>query len=228
MLEPIQGEGGIHLATPEFLRGVQDLCQQKDLLLLLDEVQCGLGRTGNMAGWRSIEPSLTPDAVSWAKGLGGGFPVGAFWVSDRLTSQNKPLFELLGTGSHGSTFGGSPLACAAAQAVLREVIDNDLPQRATLHGQTIRATVEGWQHQAITEVRGKGLLLGIGLQAAAFDAPEGTPASIHLSKELAESGLLAPPAGPDTVRLMPPLTVSEEEIHEALGIFRHTLDRLCN
>ena len=119
-------------------------------------------------------------------------------------------------------------ACAAAQAVLREVIDNDLPQRATLHGQTIRATVEGWQHLAITEVRGKGLLLGVGLQAAAFDAPEGTPASIHLSKELAESGLLAPPAGPDTVRLMPPLTVSEEEIHEALGIFRHTLDRLCN
>ena len=228
MLEPIQGEGGIHLATPEFLRGVQDLCEQKDLLLLLDEVQCGLGRTGNMAGWRSIEPNLTPDAVSWAKGLGGGFPVGAFWVSDRLTSQNTPLFELLGTGSHGSTFGGSPLACAAAQAVLREVIDNDLPQRATLHGQTIRATVDGWQHQAITEVRGKGLLLGVGLQAAAFDAPEGTPASIYLSKELAKSGLLAPPAGPDTVRLMPPLTVSEEEIHEALGIFKHTLERLSN
>ncbi|MBB79811.1 MAG: aspartate aminotransferase family protein [Roseibacillus sp.] len=228
MLEPIQGEGGIHLATPEFLRGVQDLCQQKDLLLLLDEVQCGLGRTGDMAGWRSIEPSLTPDAVSWAKGLGGGFPVGAFWVSDRLTSRDKPLFQLLGAGSHGSTFGGSPLACTAALAVLREVIDKNLPQRAIQHGQTIQTSVESWQHRAVTEIRGKGLLLGIGLRAAAFDAPENTPASIYLSTELAKAGLLAPPAGPDTVRLMPPLTVSEEEIQEALGIFKYTLDSICN
>lgn len=227
MLEPIQGEGGIHLATPEFLRGVQELCQQKDLLLLLDEVQCGLGRTGDMAGWRSIEPGLTPDAVSWAKGLGGGFPVGAFWVSDRLTSRGKPLFELLGAGSHGSTFGGSPLACTAALAVLREVIDKNLPERAIQHGQTIQAAVEGWQHRAITGIRGKGLLLGVGLQNAAFDTPENTPASIHLSTELAKAGLLAPPAGPDTIRLMPPLTVSEEEIQEALGIFKHTLDNLC-
>ena len=228
MLEPIQGEGGIHLATPEFLRGVQDLCQQKDLLLLLDEVQCGLGRTGDMAGWRSIEPGLTPDAVSWAKGLGGGFPVGAFWVSDRLTSRDKPLFQLLGAGSHGSTFGGSPLACTAALAVLREVIDKNLPQRAIQHGQTIQTSVESWQHRAVTEIRGKGLLLGIGLRAAAFDAPENTPASIYLSTELAKAGLLAPPAGPDTVRLMPPLTVSEEEIQEALGIFKYTLDSICN
>ncbi len=228
MLEPIQGEGGIHLATPEFLRGVQELCQKNDLLLLLDEVQCGLGRTGDMAGWRSIEPNLTPDAVSWAKGLGGGFPVGAFWISDRLTSQNKPLFELLGAGSHGSTFGGSPLACSAALAVLREVIDKNLPQRAIEHGQKIRMTIEGWQHHALTEVRGKGLLLGVGLHAGAFEAPEGTPASIYLSTELAKAGLLAPPAGPDTVRLMPPLTVSNEEIHESLEIFRHTLDRVCH
>ncbi|HCQ39684.1 MAG TPA: aspartate aminotransferase family protein [Verrucomicrobiales bacterium] len=227
MLEPIQGEGGIHLATPEFLRGVQELCQKNDLLLLLDEVQCGLGRTGDMAGWRSIEPNLSPDAVSWAKGLGGGFPVGAFWISDRLTSQNKPLFELLGAGSHGSTFGGSPLACSAALAVLREVIDKNLPQRAIEHGQKILMTIEGWQHHAVTEVRGKGLLLGVGLHAGAFEAPEGTPASIYLSSELAKAGLLAPPAGPDTVRLMPPLTVSDEEIHESLEIFRHTLDRIC-
>lgn len=226
MLEPIQGEGGIHLATPEFLRGAQELCQRNDLLLLLDEVQCGLGRTGEMAGWRSIEPDLTPDAVSWAKGLGGGFPIGAFWVSERLTSRNKPLFESLGAGSHGSTFGGSPLACAAALAVLREVIDQNLPERAVHHGQTIRTTVESWQHPAVTEIRGKGLLLGIGLQTRLFESPESTPASIYLSAELAKAGLLAPPAGPDTVRLMPPLTVSEEEICEALEIFRNTLDRI--
>jgi len=120
------------------------------------------------------------------------------------------------------------LACTAALAVLREVIDKNLPQRAIQHGQTIQTSVESWQHRAVTEIRGKGLLLGIGLRAAAFDAPENTPASIYLSTELAKAGLLAPPAGPDTVRLMPPLTVSEEEIQEALGIFKYTLDSICN
>lgn len=225
LLEAIQGEGGIHLASSEFLQGVQELCKEHDLLLLLDEVQCGLGRTGEMAGWRSIEPGLIPDAVSWAKGLGGGFPIGAFWISERIVTDNTPLFGLMGAGSHGSTFGGSPLACTAGITVLREVIDQGLPARALRHERTIRETIASWQHPAITEVRGKGLLLGIGLNIEALRVPEGLPASIHLSGELASAGLLSPPAGPDTVRLMPPLTVSSGEIGEALEIFRHTLDR---
>ena len=220
MVEPIQGEAGVVVPHEGYLAGVRALCTKYNVLFIADEVQTGIARTGKLLA--TDYEDARPDLLVLGKALSGGvFPVSAVLADDDVMMCLKP-------GEHGSTFGGSPLACAAAQAVLREVIDNDLPQRATLHGQTIRATVEGWQHQAITEVRGKGLLLGIGLQAAAFDAPEGTPASIHLSKELAESGLLAPPAGPDTVRLMPPLTVSEEEIHEALGIFRHTLDRLCN
>ncbi len=227
LLEAVQGEGGIHLASREFLQGVQKLCREHDLLLLLDEVQCGLGRTGEMAGWRSIEPNLVPDAVSWAKGLGGGFPIGAFWVSERDITNVKPLFSLMGAGSHGSTFGGSPLACTAGITVLREVIDQGLPARALQHESAIRETIASWQHAAISEVRGKGLLLGIGLNIETLRTPENIPASVHLSGELASAGLLSPPAGPDTVRLMPPLTVSTGEINEALEIFRHTLDRIC-
>ena len=228
LLEAVQGEGGIHLASREFLQGVQKLCREHDLLLLLDEVQCGLGRTGEMAGWRSIEPNLVPDAVSWAKGLGGGFPIGAFWVSERTIADGKPLFSLMGTGSHGSTFGGSPLACAAATTVLREVIDKELPQRALQHERSIRETIAAWHHPAIAEVRGKGLLLGVGLNTRTLKVPEGELASIYLSREMAHAGLLAPPAGPDTVRLMPPLTVSSPEIDEALEIFREIIDRACD
>ena len=226
LLEPIQGEGGIHLATREFLEGIGELCRDHDLLLLFDEVQCGLGRTGEMAGWRTIAPDLIPDAVSWAKGLGGGFPIGAFWVSERIVADDKPLFSLMGTGSHGSTFGGSPLACTAGITVLREIIDQKLPQRALQHERSIRETIANWHHPAITEVRGKGLLLGVGLNLKTLKTPEGGIASIHLSRELADAGLLAPPAGPDTVRLMPPLTVSSAEINEALEIFRQTLGRV--
>ncbi len=228
LLEPIQGEGGIHLASREFLEGIGGLCKEHDLLLLLDEVQCGLGRTGEMAGWRTIAPGLVPDAVSWAKGLGGGFPIGAFWVSERIVADDKPLFSLMGAGSHGSTFGGNPLACSAAIAVLREVLDQDLPQCALEHEKTIRTVTAAWHHPSITEVRGRGLLLGIGLNLETLRTPEGEAPSIHLSRELADAGLLAPPAGPDTVRLMPPLTVSSAEIHEALEIFRHTLDRVSS
>lgn len=228
LLEPIQGEGGIHLASREFLEGIGGLCKEHDLLLLLDEVQCGLGRTGEMAGWRTIAPGLVPDAVSWAKGLGGGFPIGAFWVSERIVADDKPLFRLMGAGSHGSTFGGNPLACSAAIAVLREVLDQDLPQCALEHEKTIRTVIAAWHHPSVTEVRGRGLLLGIGLNLETLRTPEGEIASIHLSRELADAGLLAPPAGPDTVRLMPPLTVSSAEIHEALEIFRHTLDRVSS
>ncbi len=227
LLEPIQGEGGIHLATGEFLQGIRELCREHDLLLLLDEVQCGLGRTGEMAGWRTIEPGLVPDAVSWAKGLGGGFPIGAFWISERIVTGDRPLFDLMGTGSHGSTFGGNPLACAAGLTVLREVLDQELPQRALEHEKNIRETIAGWHHPAITEVRGKGLLLGVGLNPGALRTPENDDASIHFSRQLASAGLLSPPAGSDTVRLMPPLTVSPAEIDEALEIFRQTLTRVC-
>jgi len=228
LLEPIQGEGGIRLAEREFLLAIARLCKEHDLLLLLDEIQCGLGRTGEMAGWRTIAPEIEPDAISWAKGLGGGFPIGGFWVSERAIDDGTPLLSILGPGSHGSTYGGNPLACVAALTVMREVLDNDLPQRAVALEKHIRTEIASWNHPGISEVRGKGLLLGVALNPGSLTIPESVSPSIHLSRELAVAGLLAPPAGGDTVRLMPPLTVTGEHVDEALAILKATLDTIAN
>ena len=227
LLEPIQGEGGIRLAERDFLLAIERVCKEHDLLLLLDEIQCGLGRVGGMTCWRRIAPELKPDGVSWAKALGGGFPIGSFWVSERTIDDDAtPLFSVLGPGSHGSTYGGNPLACAAALAVLREVLDNDLPHRALDLEAHIRQEISSWNHPGITEVRGMGLLLGIGLRATNLNIPDGVLPSLHLSRKLAAAGLLAPPAGGDTIRLLPPLTVSDSEVKEALEIFKAGLDAL--
>lgn len=226
LLEPIQGEGGIFPATPEFLTGVRDLCREHDLLLLFDEIQCGLGRAGDLAGWRTLVPDVTPDAISWAKGLGGGFPIGGFWTSERDIGNDTPLYSLLGPGSHGSTYGGNPLGCAAALAVLQEVVERDLPQRALVCEETIRKEITSWNHPAITEIRGKGLLIGIGIDPAHLNIPGGVLPSVHLCNQLSDMGLLAPPAGPETLRLMPPLTVSDDELKTALGILKAGLEAI--
>lgn len=219
ILEPIQGEGGVNAATPEFLRGVAALCKKHDLLLLMDEVQVGFGRCGDPMAWREIAPELEPDGISWAKGMGGGFPIGAFWLSDRIA-------PLMGPGSHGTTYGGSPLACAASLAVLREIDDKNLIENVRAQEAHIRKTIASWDHPLVTEVRGKGLLLGIGLDTEKMATPEGKLASIHLSAELLKAGLLAPPAGPATLRLLPPLNVTTEEIDQALQIVHDKLNSL--
>ncbi|MFT6498531.1 MAG: acetylornithine/succinyldiaminopimelate/putrescine aminotransferase, partial [Akkermansiaceae bacterium] len=217
LLEPIQGEGGVHPMTREFLEGLSSLAKQKDLLLLLDEVQCGFGRTGDLNGYETIAPGLAPDAISWAKGMGGGFPIGAFWVSEKHAS-------LLGPGSHGSTYGGNALACAASKAVIETIISEALPENVKARETQIRETIASWNHPAITEVRGHGLLLGIGINPAALDIPEGKVPSIHLCSELLGKGLLVPPAGPETVRLLPPLTVTSGEVIKALELVQGVLD----
>lgn len=228
LLEPVQGEGGVNVATPEFLRGVKALCEKHDLLLLLDEVQTGFGRCGDPMAWREIAPELEPDGISWAKGLGGGFPIGAFWLSDRLIDGEKPLSALMGPGSHGTTYGGSPLACAAALAVLREVSELQLVDNVRARATQIHETVSSWNHPLVTGVRGLGLLIGIGLEVSKMSVPEGKLPAIHLSAELINHGLLAPPAGPATLRLLPPLNVTEAEVSEALEIVRITLDSLLS
>ncbi|MDP5006696.1 MAG: acetylornithine transaminase, partial [Verrucomicrobiales bacterium] len=164
ILEPIQGEGGVNLATPEFLRGVAELCKKHDLLLLMDEVQVGFGRCGDPMAWREIAPELEPDGISWAKGMGGGFPIGSFWLSARIA-------PLMGPGSHGTTYGGSPLACAASLAVLKEIADKKLIENVRAQEAYIRKTIAAWNHPLVTEVRGKGLLLGIGLDIEKMDIP---------------------------------------------------------
>lgn len=220
LLEPIQGEGGVNVAKKEFLKAARDLCQQHDLLLMLDEIQCGLGRTGTAMGWQSIYPELQPDTISWAKGLGGGFPIGGFYVSDRsIDAKGTSLSSLMDAGSHGSTYGGNPLACSAALAVLSEIKGSNLAAHAIQLELKIRGALDAWNHPAIKEVRGKGLLLGVGLEPDTIEAPA-------LCKELIKHGLLTVPAGPHTLRLLPPLNVSDEDVDEALQILKNTLDSL--
>ncbi len=119
LLEPVQGEGGINIASGDFLRQLRQLADEHNLLLLFDEIQCGLGRTGEWCGWRSLAPDIQPDGVSWAKGIANGVPLGAFWASS-----NRGLCDLLGPGTHGTTYGGNPLVSAVGNKVL-EIIERD-------------------------------------------------------------------------------------------------------
>jgi acetylornithine/N-succinyldiaminopimelate aminotransferase len=224
LLEPVQGEGGVNAATPEFLRGVAALCEKHDLLLLLDEVQVGFGRCGQSMAWRELAPELKPDGISWAKGLGGGFPIGAFWLSDRaIDDSGKALSSLMGPGSHGTTYGGNPLACSAALAVLAEVTEKNLAANVARQHARIREQIASWNLPVVTEVRGLGLLIGVGLDVSKIPTPEGKMPSGYLCGKLLEAGLLTPPAGPDAIRLLPPLNVTDEEIDQALAIFKEVL-----
>ena len=227
LLEPIQGEGGVNAATPEFLRAVADVCKKHDLLLFLDEVQVGFGRCGDAMAWRMILPDLKPDGISWAKGMGGGFPIGAFWLSDRVIDPDgTQLPSLMGPGSHGSTYGGNPLACAVSLAVLREIREKELAVNAILQEVRIRETVRSWELPIVTEVRGQGLLLGIALDPSLVQVPGNTTLALMVVNRLMEHGLLVPPAGPNTFRLLPPLNVTDGEIDEALEIIRKVLSGL--
>lgn len=207
LIEPIQGEGGVHVADDDFLRGLRELCHERDLLLLADEVQCGIGRTGQYFAFQHA--GITPDAVSLAKGLGGGFPVGAMWVADAHASLFQP-------GSHGTTYGGGPLAATAALAVLEAIEERKLLAAAEERGEQL---AEGLQQlisqfpQHLQSVRGRGLLRAV--------AVSGDPLAIVTACR--NAGLLVPRAGTDAVRFLPPLTVTAAEIDEALERTREAL-----
>lgn len=227
LLEPVQGEGGVHVATAEFLRAAADVCLRHDLLLLLDEVQAGFGRCGEPMAWRVIAPEIVPDGISWAKGMGGGVPIGAFWLSDRvIDGQGTALSSLMAAGSHGSTYGGNPLVCAAALAVLDEIREQDLAGNARRQESRIRQAIAGWRLPAIREVRGHGLLLGVALDPARIPVAEGKTPAMVVVGELMELGLLCPAAGPNTVRLLPPLNVTDAETDEALALLREAICRV--
>jgi len=206
LVEPVQGEGGIHVASADFLAGLRLLCDRHDLLLLFDEIQCGLGRTGEWCGWKSVASSVMPDGVSWAKGIANGFPLGAFWASS-----SRGLCDLLGPGTHGTTYGGNPVCCAAAAKVL-EIIQRDrLCENAILQGKRLRDGLLGLKSPRIREVRGIGLMVG-------FELAEETDANVAIAftKKLMTNGLLAIPAGERVIRLLPPLNVTAAEVDEAL------------
>jgi acetylornithine aminotransferase/acetylornithine/N-succinyldiaminopimelate aminotransferase len=206
-VETIQGEGGINPCTPDFLRGLRRLCDERNLLLLVDEVQCGIGRTGAFYAFQHA--GITPDAIGMAKGLGGGFPIGGMWVRDRHA-------ELFHPGNHGTTFGGTPLACAAALAVLDVIEQEKLLERVQVQSGPWLAALRGLQAEfpaKVLAVRGQGYLVGVQLA--------GDPAPVIAA--LREQGLLAPSAGGNVVRLLPPLNVSAADLERSVQIFRSVL-----
>jgi acetylornithine/N-succinyldiaminopimelate aminotransferase len=213
LVEPVQGEGGIHVASAEFLRGLRHICDEHDLLLLFDEIQCGLGRTGDWCGWKSLDSNLMPDGVSWAKGIANGFPLGAFWAAS-----SRGLGDLLGPGTHGTTYGGNPVCCAAAIKVLEIVERDGLCRNAALQGARLREGLLALKSPSITDVRGIGLMVG-------FELAEGPEANVAIPfvKKLMAAGLLAIPAGDLVVRLLPPLNVTTAEVDEALEIIGRSL-----
>lgn len=213
LVEPVQGEGGIHVASAEFLRGLRHICDERDLLLLFDEIQCGLGRTGDWCGWKSVDSNLMPDGVSWAKGIANGFPLGAFWAAS-----SRGLCDLLGPGTHGTTYGGNPVCCAAALKVIEIVERDGLCRNAALQGARLREGLLALKSPDLTDVRGIGLMVGVELA-------EGAEANVAIPfvKKLMAAGLLTIPAGDRVVRLLPPLNVTAAEVDEALEIIGSSL-----
>ena len=232
LLEPVQGESGVHPVTADFLRAAADLCKTNDMLLLLDEVQCGLGRTGTLGGWRAIIPGdeIKPDAVSWAKSIGSGFPLGSFWIQDRPVGEGQgQLCDLLGPGSHGTTYGGSPLACTVGLTTLGVILRDRLTERSATLDTQIATEVSRWNHPAISAVRAFGMMIGFELDAGFFDShpavvASGRPASIWLARQMLDIGLMVVPAGTHVVRWLPPMNIQEAHVAEALQLFRQALD----
>lgn len=221
LVEPVQGEGGIHPAKAEFLRGLRTLCDEKNLLLLFDEVQCGLGRTGHWCGWDAIAKDVRPDAVSWAKGIANGFPLGAFWASNQSRDDRGPLCDLLGPGSHGTTYGGNPVSCAAGLKVLEVIKRDDLLSNSRLLGEYLADSLRKLASPFIEEIRAVGLMIGVQL-AATF--PKTTrPPALEVVTRAMSLGLLVIPAGESVVRFLPPLNVTRAEIDEAVAKFADTL-----
>jgi acetylornithine/N-succinyldiaminopimelate aminotransferase len=217
LVEPIQGERGIMIATPEYLVALRKLCDEQNLLLLFDEVQAGHFRTGKFHSWQRIledgEVDSLPDGISMAKGLGGGFPIGAIWVHEKLA-------DVLSPGTHASTFGGTPLACAVALRVLDVMERDDLAANARRIGELLvdrLRRVQGKYPRVVREVRGLGLMIGIEFQPdlLAFAREQKSPA-IQVVNRLHEKGVLTVPAATSVIRLLPPLNLSEGEADEGL------------
>jgi len=231
LVEPIQGESGVHPATAHFLRMARSICDDYGTLLMFDEVQCGLGRTGEWCGWRSIAPEVIPDAISWAKGIAGGFPLGAMWVRDRMFTLKGAgpvsLADLLGPGSHGTTFGGTPLVCAGALEVLRVIEEEGLLENARVLGDYAKEGIGRIGSPLIAEVRGFGLMLGIQLAGDFAERVrcEGRAPSLWMVDRLHEAGMLTVPSGTDAIRLLPPLNVKREEVTQAIDILAGVLEK---
>lgn len=220
IIEPVQGEGGLTPADPEFLRALRTLCDEQKICLIFDEVQAGFGRLGTLNAYESFtygeDPSgkpapVEPDIACWAKGMGGGFPVGAMGT--------KGVFsKTIVVGTHGTTYGGNPLACAVVATVIEEMLQDGFLDNVQSVSKTLFSGLEKIQRDSnkITDIRGKGLMIGID---TVFDIKD-------LLKKLQENGLLATQAGKSTLRLTPPLIIGKEHAEEALEIIEKTLKEM--
>ena len=209
MLEPVQGEGGIIPAAPGYLEAVRELCDQHGIMLLFDEVQCGMGRTGKFFAWQNS--GVKPDALSMAKALGNGFPIGAMLASEKYA-------KVLTPGTHASTFGGTPLACAAACAVIdtfdREHILENVQARSAYLMEKLSALSS--KYPCVKGVRGLGLMIGV-----VMDRPAGPVLAI-----LREKGMIALSAGETVLRLVPPLTVTQADCEKAVALIDEAFAQL--
>jgi acetylornithine aminotransferase/acetylornithine/N-succinyldiaminopimelate aminotransferase len=201
MVEPIQGEGGINVASKEYLQGIRELCDEEGILLILDEIQTGFGRTAKLFGYEHY--SIEPDIFTLAKALGNGMPVSAFLAKEEVADAFEP-------GDHGSTFGGNPLACAAAYTTLSVILEEDLVQHTAEMGdyfqRKLNELVE--KYNFVDSVRGKGLMIGLELELNAKD----------IVSEALEAGLLINAVSATTLRFLPPLIVNKDEIDQAVEI----------
>ena len=209
MLEPLQGEGGVHPGNPAFFQRVRELCSQKNILLIFDEVQVGVGRSGCLWGYQKL--GVEPDAITLAKGLGGGFPIGALAVTSAV--------DHFQPGEHASTFGGNPLACRAALTVAEEISRRQLPAHVEAMGvllQKLLSELVSRHPGQLEGVRGWGLLQGLVLRPEA-------PAAIELVKAAMAQGLLVVPAGPQVVRFVPPLVIQPRHLRKAVALLERAL-----
>ena len=206
MVEPVQGEGGVIPATKEFLQGLRKLCDERNMLLLFDEVQTGWGRTGSLMAYMGYD--VKPDCVSMAKAMGGGMPIGAMCTSARLALT-------FGPGAHGSTYAGNPVACAASYAQIGEIMDRKLSENAEKIGAYFRDKLQ--KLPCVKEVRGRGLMIGV-----EFDKDVAT----DVKYQSADEGLLITAVRPNVIRLVPPLDITEKECDEAFTILNKVIEKL--
>jgi len=211
MLEPIQGEGGVNVPDDSYLKQVRNWCDDKSIVLILDEVQTGIGRIGSLFGYQQF--GIEPDIITLGKGLGGGFPIGAF-----LAKENVSVFA---PGDHGSTFGGNPLACATAFATVNFIIEYDIPNNVKEIGEYLTAHLDKLKNKFnfIVEIRGRGLL-----QAIQFDGDW----SDHIARSCLERGLLINAVKPNAIRFIPPLNITRGDVDEAMKIFEGVLSHIGN